>query len=225
MRTRLSALEVMTRLGWSENDLKEAIINGQMVPSIFVTGPVWPMLADTSGARRRTKPAIFVNDWMYPVGIRHVGPFDCAFEFLAKAVDSLKRGDPVYAKAESGYFKEHIRLTEVLEKGAIDLEQVKNLESHPADMATTSQGSVSLKARPFWQTDYDPVEMARKIEGDAANKVSGVNQRGKRAGQYPLSNLSKTIAAEIQRLDILAGRSRQIGAKTIENFLRKSGWH
>lgn len=223
-RSRVSIPEAMARLGWNENDLKEAIISGHIVPSTFVHGPVWPMPVGTKGQRKRTATAEFINGWMFAVGVRPVGPFDCEFEFLARTPDAIESSADVYTLAESGYVKAHIRLSDIMQNGAVDVEQLSKLEAGQAAGPLDQQVSANGGRGKWWHTDHDPWAMAETIEEEAKHQNSDLNQRGRRHGSYPLTTLAAKVAAKIKNSEILTGKRREIGAKTIENFLRKSGW-
>ncbi len=68
MRTYLSMPELMARWGWSESDLRDAIMTGRLVPSYFINKPLWP---DTAPQPKQL--AVLRNNWMYLLAFKQEG--------------------------------------------------------------------------------------------------------------------------------------------------------
>ena len=77
----------------------------------------------------------------------------------------------------------------------------------------------------WWNQDYDPVVMAKDIESLRSGGGWGVNQRGRRAGKVPLKGLCEEVAKNICAKEAESGgKSRTIGYKSIEKYLKAQGW-
>lgn len=71
--------------------------------------------------------------------------------------------------------------------------------------------------------DYDLVQLAEAEKTKRTAGGFGTVQRGPRAGRHPLKAISEALSRQIQETEKNAGRDRKIGAKSIENYLRKGG--
>ncbi len=140
------------------------------------------------------------------------------FHRMADTYDALTTGNTVFKLDGNGYTKDHlINLSDVLSDGVMMMSEVSRFE------AETSPDTDDIKLQ-WWNTEYKILEMAQSKEADAKNASWGVNQTGPRAGKYPLSTICKSIAHDVEQSERTAGRSRTIGYKSIENFLKRNGW-
>ena len=215
----------MQRFDWTESDLKEAIVSGRLIPSIFESGALWPTPVGRNGLRTRMTPAIFVKDWMYLVGVTPTGPFDCTFEYLAKTASDLAGGGEVYSRDGTGYINNRMSLADVVARGAFSIEVLERFEVSRAHAPRLPASPPRLGKAAWWNTSYDVWAMAERIEREAPDKGWGLNERGLRAGRYPLNRLSGVVAAEITASEANKGSKEKIGFKQIEKHLRNAGWN
>lgn len=214
----------MDRWHWSENDLKELVVSGKLVPSIFESGALWPLPIGSNGRRKRATNTIFVKEWMYLVGIRPIGPFDCEFEFLAKTAHNPAEGGEVYSRDGTGYINMRTTLADVIANGTFSIEEVERQERIHTPASSRQASPHPLGNAAWWNTSYDVWAMAEMIEREANDRGWGVNQRGRRAGRYPLKTLSAAVATQITETEATRGSKQKIAFKQIENYLRNAGW-
>ncbi len=124
-RTHLTMPELMTHWGWNENDLREAIMLGRLVPSYFISRPLWPVPAP-----QPKSPAVSKSAWMYLLAFKQVGAVDGYFHRLADTHDALTTGNTVFKLDGSGYTKDHlIRLADVMSDGVVMMDEVTRYET------------------------------------------------------------------------------------------------
>jgi len=223
-RERLQFNEVLERWHWSENDLKEAVIAGHLVPSIYERGALWPMRSTGSGKRCRITPAVFSDRWMYAVGANPTGPFNCSFDYLASTYNALTNHEEVYLRDGSGFVNNRITLADVIERGAFAREEIERYETEHG-VSSTIRDAATEKRKPWWQAQYDIFSMAAAIEARWDSEDRNVNQSGARAGKFSLTALGEAVAAEIGKTEKTIKSPRTIGGKSIKNYLEKNGWN
>lgn len=130
-RNHLTFQEVLTRWNWQIDDLKEVVVSGELVPSLYESKPLWPMRIGANGKRQHnpTEPAIVPNRWMYLVGVKTTGPFDCKFTYFADRPKDIDSENPVYKRVGNGYNDLSATLSDVIERGGFSIQEVKRYES------------------------------------------------------------------------------------------------
>lgn len=213
MRTHLHMPELMLRWGWSESALRDAIMSGRLVPSYFINKPLWP-----DPAPQPKQPAVSKNDWMYLLAFKQEGAVQGYFHRMADTYDALTTGNTVFKLDGNGYTKDHlINLSDVLSGGVVMMNEVTRFEAE-------SSPDIDDTKSQWWNTEYKILEMAQSKEANAKHAKWGVNQSGPRAGKYPLLRICESIAHDVVKSEKTAGRSRTIGSKSIEKFLKNHGW-
>lgn len=211
--------EVMARWGWTENDLLEALILGRIVPSYFIKKALWPVNPLTS---KQTPPAIFKCTWMYLVNFKQTDAKDGYFHNVADKSDAVATGQGLFKIDGNGYTKDHlIRLGDAMTNGVVMMDEILRFEASSVPISTVREPDPKQR---WWVEGYDIVAMATKIEADAAEASWGVNQSGKRAGKYPIQRIAELVAAEVEKAEKAAKRTRTIGAKSIANHLKALDW-
>ncbi len=223
-RTRLTFDEVRERWQWSENDLKEAVISGELVPCIYQKGAIWPIHFDPAGKPSRMTPAIFLNRWLYAVGVNPTGPFDCNFEYLADAHDALASGVGVYLRDGSTFMKSRVTLADVIASGMFATAELTRYEAAHGPGSNTGDDVTPGKAIPWWQQRHDVVSMAERIKAQWVKDERGLNQSGARAGKFSLTALGEAVAAEIEKAEKVRSSPSTISGKSIVNFLKAKDW-
>lgn len=223
-RSHLTFKELMERWDCSENDLRDYVINGHIVPSIFVKRAIEDVAKDSNGTWRRTGPAAFVSDWMYVVGVTVTAPLDCAFAFIAREPDAVAKGAAVFAFCGNSMVDSRTRLCDVLEQGAFMMVEVIRAESLSEKLKEEAINGWNTPKPQWWNIEHDPLTLAKDIEIKWKSEGRGVNQSGARAGEFALSALSEAVVAEIEKVERRQGRGRTIGAKTMSNYLKTKGW-
>lgn len=222
-RTRWNMPEVLTQLGWSESDLRDAIMSGQLVPSYYVNAGVWVYDLDANGALQRRTPAIFKNEWLYAVRFKQTSANDGHFKALSETTGPFQPGAVFYGLTGNSMVRGHVvPLHEVLAHGTVAVAELNRFRSSlSASTPTTQPASPSGRVAPWWRTDYDLVQMAEAEKTKRTASGFGMVQRGPRAGKHPLKAISEALSRQITADEKAAGRDRSIGAKSIENYLRK----
>lgn len=227
IRTMFTMSEAATHLGWSDQDLREAIILGRITPSYYVNKAVWVYDVDTSGALKKRTPATFKNDWMYAVRFKQTAAWDGHFEYLAETPQAPGPNSVLYQLTGESMVGGHILpLAEVLAKGVVMKSEIDRFAPSTTAASQIPGNATSQSKKPqWWNTAYNILAMADAEKSKRAASGFGVNQSGKRAGKHPLSTMASALAHQVEKQEKDAGRKRSIGAKTIENFLRENGWH
>lgn len=222
-RTRWDMPEVLTQLSWSESDLRDAIMTGQLVPCYYVNAGVWVYDLDANGALQRRTPAIFKNEWLYAVRFKQTSADDGHFEALSETTGPFQPGAVFYGLMGNSMVRGHVvPLHEVLAHGTVAVAELHRFRSSmSAPTPTTQPAPPGGKAAPWWSTEYDLVQMAEAEKTKRTAGGFGTVQRGPRAGKHPLKAISEALSRQIQEAEKNAGRDRKIGAKSIENYLRK----
>lgn len=219
-RRMLTFNEVLTRWQWTENDLKESVINGHLVPCIFERGAIWALRVAATGNRSRVTPAIFSNRWLYLIGVNQTGPFDCKFDYLADSYGALTNGDDIYQRDGNGYVEKRTTLADVIARGAFPLQDLEHYETTHGIGACNGDDATSAKQKPWWQTQYDINLMASRILERWRNDDRDVNQSGARAGKYSRAALGEAIAAEICKAEKVKKSAQTISGRSIVNYLK-----
>jgi hypothetical protein len=224
-RTRWNMPEVLTQLGWSESDLRDAIMSGQLVPCYYVNAGVWVYDLDVNGGLQRRTPAIFKNEWLYAVRFKQTSANDGHFEALSETTGPFQPGAVFYGLTGNSMVRGHVvHLHDVLAHGTVAVAELHRFRSSLiAPTPTTQPALPSGKVAPWWCMDYDLVQMAEAEKTKRTASGYGMVQRGARAGKHPLKAISEALSKHIQEAEKNAGSDRKIGAKSIENYLRKGG--
>lgn len=223
LRTRWNMPEVLTQLGWSESDLRDAIMSGQLVPCYYVNAGVWVYDLDANGGLQRRTPAIFKNEWLYAVRFKQTSANDGHFEALSETTGPFQPGAVFYGLTGNSMVRGHVvHLHDVLAHGTVAVAELHRFRSSLiAPTPTTQPALPSGKLAPWWCMDYDLVQMAEAEKTKRTAGGFGMVQRGPRAGKHPLKAISEALSKQITADEKAAGRDRSIGAKSIENHLRK----
>lgn len=222
-RTRWDMPEVLTQLSWSESDLRDAIMTGQLVPCYYVNAGVWVYDLDANGALQRRTPAIFKNEWLYAVRFKQTSANDGHFEALSETTGPFQPGAVFYGLTGNSMVRGHVvPLHDILAHGTVAVAELNRFRSSPIAPTPMSQPAPpSGKVAPWWSSDYDLVQMAEAEKTKRTASGFGRIQRGARAGKHPLKAISEALSRQITADEKAAGRDRSIGAKSIENYLRK----
>lgn len=223
-RERLSFNEVLDRWNWTENDLKEAVIEGHLVPCIYEKGAIWALRFDGSGNRSRITPAVFSNRWMYAIGVKQTGSFECSFDYLACTYDALTNDEAVYQRDGNGFVNNRITLADVVKRGAFAREELERYENEHAVSGSTSGDETTGKQTRWWQRKYNVISIASRIHAQWKSEGRDVNQSGARAGKYSLTSLGEAVAAEIGKAEKANKSPKTITGKTIVNYLKQNKW-
>lgn len=223
LRTRWNMPEVLTQLGWSESDLRDAIMSGQLVPCYYVNAGVWVYDLDANGGLQRRTPAIFKNEWLYAVRFKQTSANDGHFEALSETTGPFQPGAVFYGLTGNSMVRGHVvHLHDVLAHGTVAVAELHRFRSSLiAPTPTTQPALPSGKLAPWWCMDYDLVQMAEAEKTKRTAGGFGMVQRGPQAGKHPLKAISEALSRQITADEKAAGRDRSIGAKSIENHLRK----
>lgn len=222
-RMQLQFSEVMARWQWSEVDLKDAIINKIVTPTVFVKGTLLIYRQGSGGVRQQVTQAIAINDWLYLVDVRKTAPFDCEFFYLAKVPDAFASGGDLFTVVQmtpGGHLRPRYYLSSIFELCALSMDEVLRYESLHGQL----HGAV--KAR-WWNTEHNVVAIADSVKEKWKASNRDVNQSGARAGLYPIDAIGKAVAMEIAKIERTlkaTGKARTIGGKTISTFLKERGW-
>ncbi|MES2280093.1 MAG: hypothetical protein V4542_01635 [Pseudomonadota bacterium] len=222
VRTSLTFTELMAHLQCSENDLRDAILSQQLVPSIFVKVPLWEMAINDSGKRSRLTPATRRDRWMYLVDVVELGSNDCAFNYYSDTLDAWKTTS-VFKADGTGYIDIRKRMADVEREGRFSVEAIAKCEAFSGTQSRGSQVPAIVKAQ-WWNSKYDVWAIAKEIEKAGIGQGWGINQSGPRAQQYPISRISQAVAKKITDAETAAGQPRRIGGKTISTYLKSKGW-
>lgn len=225
-RARLTFDEVRERWQWSENDLREAVISGQLVPSIYEKGAIWPIRFDHAGKPSRMTPAVFSNHWLYAVSVNPTGPFDCNFDYLADTHDALASGGGVYQRDAKGggFINNRVTLADVIANGVFATAELTRYEAAHGAGSKMDDDGMPGKTILWWQQRHDIVSMASRIEAQYVKDGRGLNQSGARAGKFSLTALGEAVSTEIGKAEKVEKSPRTISGKTIVNFLKTKGW-
>lgn len=226
-RTMFTMSEAAVTLGWSDQDLREAIISGCITPSYYVNNKgVWVYDLDASGALKKRMPAIFKNGWMYAVRFHQTAAWDGHFLSLAETPQAPGPGSILYQLMGNSMVRGHILpLADVLANGVVMKSEIDRLiSSATAPFQAPGNATVQSKKTQWWNTAYDILAMADAEKSKRAASGYGANQSGKRAGKHPRSSVAAAVTHQVDKQEKNAGRQRTIGAKSIENFLREHGW-
>ena len=215
--------EVLTQLGWSESDLRDAIMSGQLVPSYYVNAGVWVYDLDENGALQRRTPAVFKNEWLYAVRFKQTSANDGYFATLSDTAGPFSSGSVFFGLMGNSMVRGHVvPLHDILAHGTVAVAELNRFrQALSASTPTTQPEPPSGKVGPWWSTDYDLVQMAEAEKTKRTAGGFGRVQRGPRAGKHPLKAISEALSRQITADEKAAGRDRSIGAKSIENYLRK----
>lgn len=211
------------QLGWSESDLRDAIMSGQLVPCYYVNAGVWVYDLDANGALQRRTPAIFKNEWLYAVRFKQTSANDGHFEALSETTGPFQPGAVFYGLTGNSMVRGHVvPLHDILAHGTVAVAELNRFRSSPIAPTPMSQPAPpSGKVAPWWSSDYDLVQMAEAEKTKRTAGGYGMVQCGPRAGKHPLKAISEALSKQITADEKAAGRDRSIGAKSIENYLRK----
>lgn len=172
-RTHLTMQELLVRWDWTENDLRDAIVRQDLIPSYFISGAVWPRVANDSGKRTRSE-ATSLQELLYLVSFRERGALDGYFDFGARTPDALTTGEVIFEVGGVGVQNGRISLQEVLTGGVVTeiemqrFEEETQLTPQPEAAVNTqrwpwgnhhteSLGHLEAAANRFW-VNYDPAD-------------------------------------------------------------------
>lgn len=221
-KTYLNFVELMAHWECSENDLFRAIINKQLIPSVHVNAPLWELKHNAAGKRVRQSPAVFVNDFMYLVGVSRQGIYDCKFTLYSRQVDPGDT-DSLFKAVTNQHVDNHLRMCDVVTQGCFTLDAINQAEANTKSTVNVATSQASVEKQTWWQSNYDVLAMARELEKEYEERGQ-VNQSGKRSGKVPISTISAAIAKRITDAESKAHTSNSIVGKSVTNYLTKSGW-
>lgn len=224
IKTSLSFTELMAHWKCSENDLRDAIVTGRLVPSVYVKGAVWELVLDTSAKRKTQTSAVSVNELMYLVEVERLGVSDCAFKYFSRETH-LRGAGSLFKPDASAYVDVRKRLSDIEKDGRFTVDSIAEAEASYGNQTLTQSSVASITKTQWWNSDHDVWAIAKEIEKTALEKGWGVNQSGARAQRYPISTISEAVAKQIEDREKATGRGFSIGGKTISNFLKKAGWN
>ena len=224
IKTSLSFTELMAHWQCSENDLRDAIITGQLVPSVYIKGVVWEIVVDASGKGKTRTQGSYVNELMYLVEVERLGVSDCAFKYFSRETH-LRGAGSLFKPDASAYVDVRKRLSDVEKDGRFTVESIAETEASYSNQTLIPSSVASTTKTQWWNRDHDVWVIAKEIEKTALEKGWGVNQSGARAQRYPISTISEAVAKQIEHKEKASGRCLSIGGKTISNFLKKAGWN
>jgi hypothetical protein len=219
--------ELKARWSWGDNDLRDVFSNCELTPSYFIKGDLWEWRLNNDSERRRFRNT-GIEELMYLVNHQETGVLDGYFDMCSRArIKPDLHSEEVYfeltgvASINNGT---GIPFSEVILHGVVMLSEIERFESLTVKPATQFALEERPAATQWWNSEYDIWELAVTTEDAGVSKGFGFNERGRRAGRYPLRRLSDAIAAHIELTEKADGTNRAIGAKTIENFLKSKGW-
>ena len=224
-RSQWSMPEVLEQLSWSENDLRDVIMSGALTPSFYVNAALWVYKLDDAGRLLKERVAVHKNGWLYAVLFQQTAASDGHFRCLSETPGPVKPGSVLYGPSGNSMTRHHVvHLREVLEHGAVTAPQLNSFR--PSVSAPSCSSNTALppgERSKWWHSEYELLNLAQ--EEIAKRKVSGYGmvQRGSRAGKPPLKDLAEALSRRITVAEKEAGRSRTIGYKSIENYLREHG--
>lgn len=223
IRTSISFTDLIAHWQCSENDLRDAIISGRLVPSVHVRGVVWELVVDTSGKRRTQTPAVYVNELMYLTKVERLSATDCAFNYLSRE-PHLRDASSLFIPDGSAYVNIRKRLSDVERDGRFTVESIANAESSYADQTLTQSPIASTVKTQWWKSDYDVSKIASEIKQEWIKQGRQVIQSGSRHGKYGRLPIGDAVSKKITDYEKAAESKRFIGGKSIADYLKETGW-
>ena len=127
-RTSIKLNEVLEAGEFKENDLRDGILSGKLVPSYFIDGVVSKYLFNGVDDWNRSGTA-FKKAQMFLVRPRMIGSLDCDFEFCAEVPDAVATNSVIFQFGEPGFVRLRITLSEILENGEVMQAELQRFRS------------------------------------------------------------------------------------------------
>ena len=210
----------------TDGDVQDFITNGSLIPSFFVNGPIWAYEVDPACKPHKIEgPAADSGRLMYVVSFQHTSASDGYFRFVADTHDALRPGGLIYRLNSSGYTTEdRIPLSAVNADGVVMREEVERFSTVLKSTPEVSSSAPATPGGQWWNKEYVVSKMADDAVEYFKSVGHGPNQSGSRAGLYAFSKIGNRIAAEIEKVEKSANRTRKIGGKRITDFLKTCAW-
>ncbi len=208
-RTYFTFPELMARWQCSENDVRELMVRGDLVPSIFHSGGVEPTREFADGVWLPSS-VVGVPDPTYAQGLlylrtfRPTGPFTGDFLYASYERES----SPILWLLRGGEHRT-VAMEEVLEDGVISMEEIALVERNLAATATGAGGEkkVATVERNTLLTIIAVLCKEAKMDFMKPAKTAGLIQGA--AAQMGVSIGETTIETHLKKIpDALATRTR-----------------
>lgn len=207
-RTYFTFSELMARWQCSENDVRELMVRGDLVPSIYHNGRAIPLEEVVPGAWTPSKVddmegEVHAQGLLYLRDFLPRGPF--TGDFLLASVE--REGSPLLSLQRGG---EHrmVALEEVLEEGVIAMEEVARVERNlAAAMGAGGEKKVATVERNTLLTIIAVLCKEAKLDFTKPAKTAGLIQDA--AAQMGVSIGETTIETHLKKIpDALATRTK-----------------
>ena len=222
IKTLRSFTELMAHWQCSENDLRDAIITGQLVPSVYVRGVVWEIVVDSLGKGKTQTQGVYVNELMYLVEVERLGVSDCAFKYFSRKTH-LRGAGSLFKPDASAYVDVRKRLSDVERDGRFTVDSISEAEASNSNQTHAQFPAASTSKTQWWNTEYDVSKLANEIKQEWIKQGRPVIQSGSRHGKYGRLPIGEAVSKQIADYEKLA-KNRFIGGKTIADFLNKIDW-
>lgn len=226
IRTLLTMPEVQAKLGWSDNELRDALMSGQLVPSYYASHEAEVFVSNGSGTPCHVSPGVFKDGLVYAIRFLRFDAWDGCFEYVSDLPVEVKgtvlyrlwRGEPKAPR--------FLPLCDVLAVGGVtpaELERFIKGNSPEAEQASSTVSKSGQTGR-WWNTEYD---LRQSVIDERARREAGgfgMVLRGPRAGEHPRRAISEAVANRINDAEKSSGSNRSIGYNSIQKYLRGRGW-